>query len=119
MTLPMVIEFGRFDRFNGCMCTVAFAAKISNEEQQRLQSLTDSHNRTSPGNSEKPRFYLAFKGNQIQFCRVPATDAPTRVQFDALLEVLGIANPSETESGSQPSAATLPKTKTDDAHRAA
>jgi hypothetical protein len=117
MTLPTVSEFGRFDRFNACMCIVAFAANISPEEQQRLNRLTDGHNTTSPGNASKPRFRLVFAEDMIQFWRVAATDAPTREQFGALLEALGIANPGEAKIEAKP-AATTPKTASDDAQRA-
>lgn len=118
MTLPSVTEFGRFERFNGRMCSVTFAADIPTEEQQRLKALTESHNRTIPGGPEKPRFYLVFKGNLIEFWRIPGTEAPTKVQFGELLQELSIADPHEAEPQPQPTAVTLPKTDTDDARRA-
>lgn len=118
MTLPSVIEFGRFERFNGRMCSVTFAADISADDQRQLKALTEGHNRTTPGGPEKPRYYLVFKGNLIEFWRTPGTEAPTKVQFGELLQTLNIADPLEADSRPQPTAATLPKTESDDAHRA-
>lgn len=119
MTLPNVIEFGRFERFNGRMCLVTFAADITAEEQRRLTALTESHNGTM-GGPEKARYFLVFKDNLIEFWRVPATEAPTRVQFGELLQKLEIIDPLEAEEPRlQPTAVTLPKARGDDAHRVA
>jgi hypothetical protein len=118
MTLPNVTEFGRFERFNGRMCSVTFAADISPEKQRQLKALTEGHNRATPGGPEKPRYFLVFKGNLIEFWRTPGTEAPTKAQFGELLQELSITDPREAEPQPQPTAVTLPKT-TDDAHRAA
>ncbi|MFZ1627101.1 MAG: hypothetical protein WAT81_04840 [Candidatus Moraniibacteriota bacterium] len=99
------------------MCVVNFAADIPIEEQERLNRLVDSHNRADTGGPLKPRYHLVFRDNEITFCRVAATNAPTRAQFDELLQKLGIADLAETESASHQAAATLPKTTSDDARR--
>ncbi len=118
-TLPSVTEFGRFERFNGRMCSVTFAANISPEEQCRLKALTESHNLTVSGGPEKPRFYLVFKDNLIEFWRIPGTEAPTKAQFGELLQELSIADPLEAEPQPQPTAVILPKTDTHAAPRRA
>ena len=117
MTLPTITELARFERFNARMCSATFAADICTEHQHRLKDLTESHNRSISGGPARPRFYLTFKGNLIEFWRIPATEAPTKVQFAELLQKLGIADPLEVEPQPQPTAATLPKTDSD-AHRA-
>lgn len=104
MNLPSVTSIDPFERFNLTLCTATFDGEISPEVQTALNGQVDNFNQRSPGGPLKPRYHLAFQGNQIFFCQRSSTEAPTKQNFDRLLQELGIALPDEA-TGSAPTTA--------------